>query len=40
MADHFSPEVEKRLEELEGEYERKIEQWGDEFGDDAGKVVL
>ena len=35
MADQFSPEVEKRLEELEGEYERKIEQWGDEFGDNV-----
>ena len=37
MADQFSPEVEKRLEELEGEYERKIEQWGDEFGDNVEK---
>ena len=37
MADQFSPEVEKRLEELEGEYERKIEQWGDEFGDNIEK---
>ena len=37
MADQFSPEVEKRLEELEDEYERKIEQWGDEFGDNVEK---
>ena len=30
-AEKYSQEVEERLEHLEAEYERKMEQWGEEI---------
>lgn len=39
MAENYSEDVEQQIEELENQYEQKMDAWGDEFADRIEKQV-